>query len=436
MGISRLKRLAFSLAAFASFAPAPTNAQTYLRCTAVQQAQWAAAWNDAVHLAVAAWGTLTRRSNEALVSRYFPGVSLADRAMVELAFNYVANSPTVASTYILSCGDFQAGDPSSGIYPEIGTTNTICQDDPETNAYTIKFTGLPPATTGTTTNNIAGCAMLNADRTGSIEGLYSGTPAQLNAFCNETDFPLDPAIIGTQRRIYFRGWTFLHELLHTYSVGAMAGIMAQGLGDPMPFPGAADFAFDQELARLLPPLLAARNADSYAHFAWEAFFWDLCGKPAKAQGVVQAVPRYAAPERENLERHEATGSGSKALVARAKTTVTKPRTRRKKPGKIQKCRGCYQVPKGPKGVQKAGKIKKTPLKNCKAREIYIPMVLVGKKVNPKIKKGTCVPLPVVKGVSTKPGTTKPGKQTPVKLPVKKQVVVPKKRTQKRATSDK
>ena len=64
------------------------------------------------------------------------------------------------------------------------------------------------------------------------------------------------------------------------------------------------------------------------------------------------------------------------------------------------------------------------------------MVLVGKEINPKIKKGTCVPLPAVKGASTKPGTTKPGNQTPVKPLVKKQVVVLKKRTQKRATSDK
>jgi len=184
--------------------------------------------------------------------------------------------------------------------------------------------------------------------------------------------------------------------------------------------------------------------DSYAHFAWQAFSAELCGHPAKAQSrkfnaddfvdwdameahrVVfkresrppQAVPRYAAPGRENPERRVATGSRPKAPDTCAGAIMTKPKTRRKKPSKgvgrkvkIQKCGGCRQVPKGPKGVQKAGKTKKTSLKKFKAREIYIPMVLVGKKINPKIKEGTCVPLPAVKGVSKKPGTTKPGKKT-------------------------
>ena len=471
MGNSRLNWLTLSLAALSSFAPAPTNAQMFLRCSAAQQAQWLAAWNDAIYLATSAWAVLSNESNEALVRKYFFAVSTADRAMVQLAFQNAANSATIANAYVLSCGDFRAGDPSTGVSPTITLTTTTCSSNPLSNAFTVKYTNIPPATVGAATDNIAGCAVLNADRTGSLQDVMFGTPAVYQAFWAEKDFPIPPENVGTDRRTYFRGWTLLHELLHTTSVGGAAGIVAQGPGDLMPYPGAADFTYDQEEAGLLEGEQAARNADSYAHFAWEAFFQQACGRAAKAQprtfnpddfvdwdkmkaaGLMarstvlkhnksqyrppQAVPRYAAPEpaganpnvdsSSNTKLRKETRSSSKALVARA---VTKLKTHRKTAGKgvgrvikLQKCAGCRQVPKaGAKKVAPKGQIKKTALKKCKPREIYIPTVLLGTKVSPKAKKGMCVPLPPLKGATTKPapgtvkpapGTTKPGTKTPV-----------------------
>ena len=386
--------------------------------------------------------------------KHFFGVSAADRAMIVNAFLNAAASASVVHTYVLACGDFQVGDPSTGIFATIAVETTTCATKPFTNAFTIKYRSNPPDTVGTATNNIAGCAMMNPDRSGNLEQVMFGTDVVRKAFCDETDFPMPPANVGTDRRMYFRGWTLLHELLHTTSVGGAAGIMAQGPTDAMPYPGTVDFTYDQAAAGLLSPEQAARNSDSYANFAWEAFFQVICGKAAKskvrtfnpddfvdwdameAQGLMarsmvlkhknksqyrppqarQAAPEPAVlPESANpnadppSEPRKTTRPSSNALVARA---PTKLKTQRKTAGKgvgrvikLQKCPGCQQVPQaGAKQVApKAGKVKGV-LKKCKPREIFIPTVLLGKKVNPKAKKGTCVSMATTTPV---PGTAKP-----------------------------
>lgn len=485
------KLLAIALATSTFFDP--VTSQIFHRCNSNQQLRLTNAWDDATMLANAAWAVLNGRTNEALVQKYFPAISVADRTMVEQAFFNVGGAATIRNTFVIACGDFLAGDYSSSGEP-VGMDMAGCQN-PETNAYT-RTVSYPMDIFGWATNDIAACAMLNPDRIGTLQGMYTDLDKYI-AFCAESDIPgLTGANIGTRRRMYFPGWTLLHEFIHTSSIGGH--ILSQGPTDNMPYPGAADFTYDQAEAGLLDPELAARNADSYAHFAWEAFFMQTCGKQAqsaparfgqndyidwdavlqaalaKRDAVLKAVlakrdavlqeelakrtlgsaPRAAlktVPAKENddqlatipaIVEHSASTTSqaivkrltSHPLAKRAPVTPTKPRTRRRKglarKVKIIRCKNCREVFKRPGKGKKLAAPKRVVIKKCKAKELFIPAILVSKKPNPKLKKGMCMPAPT-KAATTPPGTkapttpgtknpTNPGTKTPVKLPVVKQ----------------
>jgi len=239
------------LAAFLFVSTTFTNGALFphfVHCTPAQQQMLTNAWDDAMALAGVAHGVMTAKTNEALVQKYFFEITREDRAMVETAYLNAATSGTISNQFVLSCGDFQANDMSSTGVP-VPATATVCRD-PLTNAYTRKVYFLGDVV-GASTNDIAACAMLNTDRIGRVTSIWS-SPAQYTAFCAETDIPgLVPANIGMTRRTYFRGWTFLHEMMHTQSVGGH--IISQGPGDMLPFPGAADFTYDQAVSGLLEP---------------------------------------------------------------------------------------------------------------------------------------------------------------------------------------
>lgn len=246
----------------------------YIRCTVNQMVMWDNAWTDAIQLASAAWTVMVERRNEPLVSSYWFAITDVERQAVEATFQLAIHSDSFGPghRYNFCCGDFQPGDDSTSGVPVFEVSRDC--EDPGTNGYSRLF-GLPSAPFYTTTNDIAGCAMLNPDRTGRI--VMGPDPITKQRFCDETDFPhLRPSEIGLSRRLYFRGWSLLHELTHSATVGYL--IVSQGPGDRVPHAGTSDFTYDQLLIANLEGFKAVGNAESYANFAWDAFFWMTCGK--------------------------------------------------------------------------------------------------------------------------------------------------------------
>ena len=134
-------------------------------------------------------------------------------------------------------------------------------------------------------------------------------------------------------------------------------------------------------------------------------------------------------------------------VTKKKAGVGKPRTRRRKGTarkiKLRKCGGCNSQLKGAKKALKTlSPPKRSVLKKCKAKEVFIPAVLVSQKVNPKLKKGMCMAVPTGARKIQTPGTKTPGTKNPkqptkpvkrpvVKQPGKKKVVMPKQKVAKK-----
>ena len=236
---------------------------------------WNNAWDDAMELASAAWTVLNERRNEVLVWAYWFDITAEQRTIVEKTFYLAAHSgkPGAINRFHFACGDFVPGDEStSGL--TVSDNLGVC-DDPQVNAY-CRLYGHDTDIFFTATNDIAGCAMLNPDRNGRIL-LGDRNPVAKQRFCDETDYPhIDPRNIAEFRRIYFRGWTLLHELTHSSTVGFH--IFSQGPGHLRPHLGTSDFAYGQiELAKL-DASVAVLNAESYSNFAWDAFYFMTCGR--------------------------------------------------------------------------------------------------------------------------------------------------------------
>ena len=268
----------------------PLRSALYIRCTPERVQIWNDAWDDAMHLASAAWSTLHERRNEVLVWAYWFNMTPQQRAVVENTFRLAADSGLqfLGNRFHFCCGDFQLGDMSST--GDIFNSHSWYCSDPEVNAY-CKYRSIQDDILHTT-NDIAGCAILNEDRTGSIR-MATEDPNVRQGFCAETDFPhLTPDQIGKKRRLYFRGWTLLHELMHTTAVGFH--MISQGPRQSKPHLGASDFAYEQQEIATLDVSVAVLNAESYANFAWDAFFLVTCGRTPK--NAINPVALWVAGE--------------------------------------------------------------------------------------------------------------------------------------------
>ena len=233
---------------------------------------WNNAWDDAMALASAAWLVLAERSNEPLVWAYWFEITDEQRSIVAKTYDAASQSAWLRQKFHFSCGNFFPGDASSAPDRFVRETSRLC-DDPQVNAY-CRLYGQDTDDFYTATNDIAGCAMLNPDRNGRI---LLADPADKQKFCDETDYPnLDPLDVPEFRRTYFRGWTMLHELTHTSSVGIY--IFSQAPDHPRPHLGTSDYAYSQLAIAKLDASVGILNAESYANFAWDAYYFLTCGR--------------------------------------------------------------------------------------------------------------------------------------------------------------